>query len=226
MRTIYVSPEFPLNCRMRKDVRRGKLQVIREGGERSSLGGGIPTVCARWIWAWPLPCCCAVPGNSEKPLCRVKSSRSYPRPPTSCRRSSTNTRLPAKSALHKSFWKTRFIFLIRGRLTIHLIVGLRLTFPLRKRKKSGLIAASRIWTAHASTKFANYSSRIPMCFVWFLWDPFIILFCERTRASVVFPRKGILCQCGRIMRDPTREYALKYPLFGSGMSLSPHLVWG
>ena len=40
MRTIYVSPEFPLNRRMRKDVRRGKLQVIREGGENSSLGGG------------------------------------------------------------------------------------------------------------------------------------------------------------------------------------------
>ena len=43
MRTIYVSPEFPLNRRMRKDVRRGKLQVIREGGERSPLGGGIPS---------------------------------------------------------------------------------------------------------------------------------------------------------------------------------------
>ena len=43
MRTIYVSPEFPLNRRMRKDVRRGKLQVVREGGERSSLGGGIPS---------------------------------------------------------------------------------------------------------------------------------------------------------------------------------------
>ena len=43
MRTIYVSPEFPLNRRMRKDIRRGKLQVVREGGERSSLGGGIPS---------------------------------------------------------------------------------------------------------------------------------------------------------------------------------------
>ena len=43
MRTIYVSPEFPLNRRMRKDVRRGKLQVVREGGERSPLGGGIPS---------------------------------------------------------------------------------------------------------------------------------------------------------------------------------------
>ena len=43
MRTIYVSPEFPLNRRMRKDARRGKLQVVREGGERSSLGGGIPS---------------------------------------------------------------------------------------------------------------------------------------------------------------------------------------
>ena len=43
MRTIYVSPEFPLNRRMRKDVRRGKMQVVRESGERSSLGGGIPS---------------------------------------------------------------------------------------------------------------------------------------------------------------------------------------
>ena len=41
MRTIFVSPEFPLNRRMRKAVRRGKLQVVREGGERLSLGGGI-----------------------------------------------------------------------------------------------------------------------------------------------------------------------------------------
>ena len=39
MRTIYVSPDFPLNRRMRKDIRRGKLQVVREGGERLSLGG-------------------------------------------------------------------------------------------------------------------------------------------------------------------------------------------
>ena len=35
MRTIYVSPDFPLNRRMRKDIRRGKLQIIREG---ESLG--------------------------------------------------------------------------------------------------------------------------------------------------------------------------------------------
>ena len=31
MRTIYISPEFPLNRRMRKAIRRGKLQVVREG---------------------------------------------------------------------------------------------------------------------------------------------------------------------------------------------------
>ena len=42
MRVIHVSPEFPLNRRMRKDVRRGKLQVVREGGKILSLGGGIP----------------------------------------------------------------------------------------------------------------------------------------------------------------------------------------
>ena len=40
MRTIYVSPEFPLNRRMRKDIRRGKLQVARMRGESSPLGGG------------------------------------------------------------------------------------------------------------------------------------------------------------------------------------------
>ena len=39
MRTIFVPPEFPLNRRMRKAVRRGKLRVVREGGERLSLGG-------------------------------------------------------------------------------------------------------------------------------------------------------------------------------------------
>ena len=42
MKTIFVSPEFPLNRRMRKAVRRGKLQVVREGGEKLSLGGGAP----------------------------------------------------------------------------------------------------------------------------------------------------------------------------------------
>ena len=40
MQTIFVSPDFPLNRRMRKAVQRGKLQVVREGGERSALGGG------------------------------------------------------------------------------------------------------------------------------------------------------------------------------------------
>ena len=41
MQTIYVSPEFPLNRRMRKAVQRGKLQVVRERGESLSLGGGM-----------------------------------------------------------------------------------------------------------------------------------------------------------------------------------------
>ena len=40
MTTIHVSPEFPLNRRMRKAVRRGKLRVVRVPGERLSLGGG------------------------------------------------------------------------------------------------------------------------------------------------------------------------------------------
>ena len=43
MRTIYVSPDFPLNRRMRKDIRRGKLQVVREGGEKLSLDGEVLT---------------------------------------------------------------------------------------------------------------------------------------------------------------------------------------
>ena len=38
MRTFYVSADFPLNRRMRKDIRRGKLRIVREGeGEN---GGG------------------------------------------------------------------------------------------------------------------------------------------------------------------------------------------
>ena len=39
MRTFYVSADFPLNRRMRKDIRRGKLRIVREGeGEN---GGGV-----------------------------------------------------------------------------------------------------------------------------------------------------------------------------------------
>ena len=48
MRTIHISPEFPLNRRMRKAVRRGKLRVVRVPGERLSLGGGskkFETLC-------------------------------------------------------------------------------------------------------------------------------------------------------------------------------------
>ena len=40
MQTIHVSPDFPLNRRMRKAVRRGKLEVVREGEEKSAIGGG------------------------------------------------------------------------------------------------------------------------------------------------------------------------------------------
>lgn len=42
MQTIYVPPNFPLNRRMRKAVRRGKLQVVREGGpvDANPNGGG------------------------------------------------------------------------------------------------------------------------------------------------------------------------------------------
>ena len=40
MQTIHVSPDFPLNRRMRKAVRRGKLEVVREGGEAMSSASG------------------------------------------------------------------------------------------------------------------------------------------------------------------------------------------
>ena len=39
MQVIHVSPDFPLNRRMRKAVRRGKLEVVREGGEDGGQGG-------------------------------------------------------------------------------------------------------------------------------------------------------------------------------------------
>ena len=65
MRTIYVSPEFPLNRRMRKDVRRGKLQVVREGGERSSLGGGIPSGKRRAFRTTGSPLVCMADNGAE-----------------------------------------------------------------------------------------------------------------------------------------------------------------
>ena len=65
MRTIYVSPEFPLNRRMRKDVRRGKLQVVREGGERSSLGGGIPSGKRRGLRTTGSRLVCMVDNGAE-----------------------------------------------------------------------------------------------------------------------------------------------------------------
>ena len=65
MRTIYVSPEFPLNRRMRKDIRRGKLQVVREGGERSSLGGGIPSGKRRAFRTTGSPLVCMADNGAE-----------------------------------------------------------------------------------------------------------------------------------------------------------------
>ena len=68
MRTIYVSPEFPLNRRMRKDIRRGKLHVVREGGESSSLGGGIPSRKGRAFRTIgsPLVCMAAREGDGSE----------------------------------------------------------------------------------------------------------------------------------------------------------------
>ena len=65
MRTIYVSPDFPLNRRMRKDIRRGKLQVVREGGERLTMGGGIPSGTGRAFRTFSSPLVCMVDNGAE-----------------------------------------------------------------------------------------------------------------------------------------------------------------
>ena len=65
MQTIYVSPEFPLNRRMRKAVRRGKLQVVREGGERLSLGGGMAIEARRAVRTVSSPLVCMADGGAE-----------------------------------------------------------------------------------------------------------------------------------------------------------------
>ena len=65
MRTIYVSPEFPLNRRMRKAVRRGKLRVVREGGERLSLGGGMAIEARRAVRTFSSPLVCMADRGAE-----------------------------------------------------------------------------------------------------------------------------------------------------------------
>ena len=65
MQTIFVSPEFPLNRRMRKAVRRGKLQVVREGGERLSLGGGMAVEARRAVRTFSSPLVCMADGGAE-----------------------------------------------------------------------------------------------------------------------------------------------------------------
>ena len=65
MKTICVSPEFPLNRRMRKDIRRGKLQVIREGGEKLSLGGGMPFETGRAFRTHSSPLVCMADNGAE-----------------------------------------------------------------------------------------------------------------------------------------------------------------
>ena len=65
MRTIHISPEFPLNRRMRRAVRRGKLRVVREGGERLSLGGGMAVESGRAFRAFSSPLVCMVDRGEE-----------------------------------------------------------------------------------------------------------------------------------------------------------------
>ena len=65
MRTIFVSPDFPLNRRMRKAVRRGKLQVVREGEKRLSLGGGMPVESRRAFRTHSSPLVCMADNDAE-----------------------------------------------------------------------------------------------------------------------------------------------------------------
>ena len=65
MRTIYVSPDFPLNRRMRKDIRRGKLQVVREGGERLTMGGEIPSGIGRAFRTFSSPLVCMADNGAD-----------------------------------------------------------------------------------------------------------------------------------------------------------------
>ena len=65
MKTIFVSPEFPLNRRMRRAVRRGKLRVVREGGERLSLGGGMAVEARRAVRTFSSPLVCMADGGAE-----------------------------------------------------------------------------------------------------------------------------------------------------------------
>ena len=65
MKTIFVSPEFPLNRRMRKAIRRGKLQVVRVPGERLSLGGGMAVEARRAVRTVSSPLVCMADGGAE-----------------------------------------------------------------------------------------------------------------------------------------------------------------
>ena len=65
MQTICVSPEFPLNRRMRKAVRRGKLQVVRVPGERLSLGGGTAVEARRSVRTFSSPLVCMADNGAE-----------------------------------------------------------------------------------------------------------------------------------------------------------------
>ena len=65
MQTIFVSPDFPLNRRMRKAVRRGKLQVVREGEKCLSLGGGMPVESRRAFRTHSSPLVCMADNGAE-----------------------------------------------------------------------------------------------------------------------------------------------------------------
>ena len=75
MTTIHVSPEFPLNRRMRKAVRRGKLRVVREGGKRLSLGGGMAIEARRAVRTVSSPLVCMAEGLGKIGGATVFSSK-------------------------------------------------------------------------------------------------------------------------------------------------------
>ena len=78
MRTIFVTPEFPLNRRMRRAVQRGKLEVVRVPGERLSLGGGMALDMARTIRTFSSPLVCMADGGMGSVGGAGETNDSYP----------------------------------------------------------------------------------------------------------------------------------------------------
>ena len=65
MTTIHVPPEFPLNRRMRRAVRCGKLRVVRAPGERLPLGEGMAVEARRAVRTFSSPLVCIADSGAE-----------------------------------------------------------------------------------------------------------------------------------------------------------------